>query len=140
MSTGRTMPVGATIAITAGAAVLLAGGGFLAGRGTAPDDAVPLVEAQTEQLDVLADGMADLVSRTAEPITLDAETRAALAQTPPQCVTVLGGNPLSLACAWATCLQYGQSSAQRPECRAVEAAYLAELPACVEPEPVEPTE
>lgn len=127
------MPAGTTIAITAGAAVLLAGGGFLAGRGTAPDQAVPLVEAQTEQLDVLADGMADLVGRTQAPITLDAETRAALAQTPPQCVEVLGGDPLSTACAWATCLQYGQSSAQRPECRAVEAAYLAGVPACSEP-------
>jgi len=129
------MPVGTTIAITAGAAALFYLGGIATGRATVDDQAVPLVEAQTAQLDTLTDGMADLVGRTQEPITLDAETRAALAQTPPQCVTVLGGNPLSLACAWATCLQYGQSSAQRPECRAVEAAYLADLPACVEVAP-----
>ena len=31
---------------------------------------------------------------------------------------------MSPACAWATCIQYGQSSAQRPECREVESAMV----------------
>ena len=131
------MPVGTTVAIIVSlSAVVLAGGGFLAGRGTAPDDVeqvAGLVEAQSVQLDVLGDQMVDVANAAGRPVTLDAETRAALAQTPPQCVQVLGGDPLSPACAWATCLQYGQSSAQRPECRAVEASYLATVEGCPEP-------
>ncbi|MCH9839204.1 hypothetical protein K0U83_26315 [bacterium] len=125
------MPVGTTAAIVAVSAVVLTAGGFIAGRQTAPDQVVPLVEAQTAQIDTLADGMADLVSRSTAPITLDAETRAALARTPPQCVRVLGGDPLSMACAWSSCLMFTQSNGQRPECRAIEAAYLASI-ACPE--------
>ena len=130
------MPVGTTAAIIAvSVAVLGTGvGGFALGRSTAPDgveQVTGLVEAQSVQLDVLGDVLADVQTQAARPIVIDAEIRAALAGTPPQCRE--GGAPLGLACAWATCLQYGQSSAQRPECRAVEAAYLASVEGCPEP-------
>jgi len=46
-----------------------------------------------------------------------------------QCRTDAGGDPLGVQCQWATCLQYGQSSAQRPECRAVEQLMVDEIKA-----------
>ena len=127
------MPIGTTIAIVSVSAVVLAGGGFLAGRATAPDDVeqvTGLVEAQTTQIDILGDRMAEIQSVASRPVVIDAEIRDTLAQVPPQCrgdVKVDG-----LACAWATCVQHGASSANRPECSPIRDAYLARM-ACAEP-------
>ena len=127
------MPVGTTAAIVAISGVLLAAGGFVAGRATAPDDVeqvAGLVEAQTTQIDILGDRMAEIQAQAGRPVVIDAEIRDKLADVPPQCRT--GQDPAGLACAWASCLRYSQSNGQRPECRAVETAYLASM-ACPEP-------
>ena len=110
------MPAGTTAAIVAVSAVVLTAGGFIAGRATAPDNVeqvAGLVEAQSTQIDILG-----------------AEIRDKLADVPPQCRSEQ--DPGGLACAWASCLRYSQSNGQRPECRAVETAYLASM-ACPEP-------
>ena len=86
-----------------------------------------LVVAQGVQLDIVLDGMSDLAGRVGRPITIDAETRASLAEIPPQCVALLGGDPMSLSCALFSCIQYGQSTANRPECSAIQAAYITSL-------------
>jgi hypothetical protein len=111
--------------IIVGLAVLASlGAGFGVGRATAPGDAEELAEVRglVEAQGAAIERVAEAASR---PVVIDAEIREALAETPPQCRS--GQDPAGLACAWATCLQYGQSSAQRPECRAVEAAYLASM-------------
>ena len=61
-----------------------------------------------------------LAALGAQPIVLDAELKATLAEVPVQCRVDLKGDPNSVQCQWATCLQFGQSSAQRPECRQIE--------------------
>jgi hypothetical protein len=130
---GAVMPVGTTAAIVAISGVLLAAGGFVAGRATAPDDVeqvTGLVEAQSTQIDILGDRMAEIQAQASRPLVIDAEIRDTLAQVPPQCrgdAQVDG-----LACAWATCVQHGASSANRPECSPIRDAYLASM-ACPEP-------
>jgi hypothetical protein len=116
--------VGLVITLVALSALGVGGLGFVAGRATAPGDAEELAEVRG-----LVEAQGAAIERVAEaagrPVVIDAEIRETLAETPPQCRS--GQDPAGLACAWATCLQYGQSSAQRPECRAVEAAYLASM-------------
>ena len=124
----------ATIIVASVAAVLLAGGGFVAGRATAPDTSEALAE-QTAAIEAQGVAIAAVAESAGRPVVIDAEIRDTLAQVPPQCRTP-HGDPLSPACAWATCLQYGQSSAQRPECRAVEAAMVEAMQGC--PEPADP--
>lgn len=85
------------------------------------------LEAQGAALAAVAAGQVEIAAAASRPVVLDAELRASLAATPIQCRAEAGGDPKAAACAWATCLQYGQSSAQRPECRAVEAAMLRAL-------------
>ena len=101
--------------------------GFGLGFGLKPDGAAKALEAQAATLEALTDGQTRLVELSTQPITLDAELRASLAQIPVQCLKEYGGNPNTTMCAWATCLQYGQSAAQRPECRAVEAIMVKEF-------------
>jgi len=109
-------------------AVLAAlGVGFGAGWGLKPDVAVEALEAQTHAIEALQAGQASLLEAASKPVVLDAELKATLAEVPVQCRKDLGGDPMTPSCAWATCLQFGQSSAQRPECRAVEAAMLKAL-------------
>ena len=121
----------ATIIVASVAAVLLAGGGFVAGRATAPDTSEALAE-QTAAIEAQGEALAAVAESAGRPVVIDAEIRDTLAQVPPQCRTP-DGDPLSPACAWATCLQYGQSSAQRPECRAVEALMVEAMKPCPEP-------
>jgi len=116
--------------IIVGLAVLASlGAGFGVGRATAPGDAEEmaevrgLVEAQGQTLERVAEA-------AGRPVVIDAEIRDKLAETPPACIA----EPLGLACQVQACWQYGQSAAQRPECRAIEAAYLASK-ACPEPAP-----
>jgi hypothetical protein len=128
------MPVGTTVAIVSVAAVLLAGGGFLAGRGTAPDDVeqvAGLVEAQSTQIDILGDQMAEVAATAGRPVVIDAEIRDKLSDTPPACIE----DPLSLGCHVQACWQYGQSAAQRPQCQPFEAE-LVRQKAQGYPEPV----
>lgn len=125
-----------TIIVASISAVLLAGGGFLAGRakGRAEVEMVTTaLEAQSEQIATVTESLAGVQAIASRPVVLDAEIRDSLAKTPPQCRGERG-EPLGLACAWATCLQYGQSTAQRPECREIEKAYLASVgPGCKDP-------
>lgn len=96
------------------------GVGFGAGWGLKPDASVKALEAQTEAIRALQDGQTRMLENASKPIVIDAELRSTLAEVPVQCRKDAGGSPSTVECQWATCLQYGQSSAQRPECRAVE--------------------
>tara|TARA_B100000424_G_C22515996_1_gene296797 strand:+ start:90 stop:476 length:387 start_codon:yes stop_codon:yes gene_type:complete len=100
------------------------GAGFGAGWGLRGDRDNKALEIHAQSLDHLLDGQTELLTAASQPVILDASIREDLAKTPPQCRRDLGGDPMTPACAWATCIQYGQSSAQRPECREVEAAML----------------
>jgi len=127
------MPVGTTIAIVSVSAVLLAGGGFLAGRVSAPDgveQVAGLVEAQSTQIDILGDRMAEVAATAGRPVVIDAEIRDKLSDTPPACIA----DPLSLGCHVQACWQYGQSAAQRPQCQPFEAELVRQsAQGCAEP-------
>lgn len=132
------------ITIILGIAVLVGtGAGFGAGWGLRGNQTHKALEAQGETLEALQQGQVDLLEAAQQPLVLDASIREDLAKTPPQCRTELGGDPMTPACAWATCIQYGQTSAQRPECREVEAAMLSRFqeevscPDTVTPDPTE---
>lgn len=118
------MGVGLVITLVALSALGVGGLGFVAGRATAPGDAEELAEVRG-LVEAQGATLAELAEAASRPVVIDAEIREALAETPPQCRS--GQDPTGLACAWATCLQYGQSSANRPECRTIEAAYLSSM-------------
>lgn len=109
--------------------VVGAGGGVGIGVAIQGDQSAEALEAQAKTLEALSEGQAKLAEQASKPVVLDAELRADLAKVPVQCRRADGGDPMSAACAWATCLQFGQSSAQRPECRAVEAMMVDEVKA-----------
>ncbi len=92
------------------------GVGFGAGWGLKPDQTTKALEAQAKTLEKLTAGQTDILDAAQKPVVLDAELKAQLAEVPVQCRKDLGGDPNSVPCQWATCLQFGQSSAQRPEC------------------------
>lgn len=92
------------------------------------------VEAQAENIKALQDGQAEILENATKPIVLDAELKSQLAEVPVQCRTEAGGDPTSAECQWATCLQYGQSSAQRPECSKVTELMLSVLQGAACPE------
>jgi len=96
--------------------VLLFGGGLATGLSLGRGQTAKVVEHQTELIGELQDGQRALVEAAARPVVLDAELRASLASTPVQCVAELGGDPMSIQCAWATCGAFGQSDAGRLEC------------------------
>lgn len=124
--------VSATLVIVSASAVLLTAVGFVAGRATGAGTADALAE-QTAAIEAQGDALAAVAESAGRPVVIDAELRAELARVPVQCLRDMGGDPMSPACAWSTCLQYGQSAAQRPECRAVEAAMVAALDGCPQP-------
>ena len=101
---------------TAIAVVIGVGAGFGAGWGLKPDASVKVLEAQTESIEALTAGQNELLENATKPIVIDAELKATLAEIPVQCLKEYGGDPTTVQCQWATCLQFGQSSAQRPEC------------------------
>jgi len=118
--------VGLVITLVALSALGVGGLGFVAGRATAPDSVEQvegLVLAQAAQLEAQGRTLAELAEAAGRPVVIDAEIREALAATPPAC----RAEPLGLACQVQACWQYGQSSANRPECRAIEAAYLSSM-------------
>ncbi len=121
-----------------GAGLVLFGGGMVTGLSLGRDRTAKVVERQTELIGELQDGQRALVEAAARPVVLDAELRASLASTPVQCVAELGGDPMSIQCAWATCGAFGQSDAGRLECsqltrRLVEAFDEAPEQPTVEP-------
>lgn len=105
------------------------GAGFGAGWGLKPDATSEALKAHTEALATLTEQQKLMVEQASKPVVIDAETRAALARVPVQCIQTVGGDPNSVQCLWATCIQYGQSSAQRPECRAIEELMITTLKA-----------
>lgn len=111
------MPAG-TLTAVAVIAALVAGFGAGWGLRKVPDPSAAL-EAQGEALQALQTGQTELAEALQRPVVIDAEIRSELAEIPVQCRREAGGNPMSVACQWATCLQFGQSAAQRPECSAV---------------------
>lgn len=103
--------------LIASVALFLSGG--IAGYMTA-DRQGDVAEAHTEQLRELQAGQATMVTELSKPVVLDAELRSELGKTPPACIVSLGGDPLSAQCLLQMCWQYGQSSAQRPDCDGAE--------------------
>ena len=113
--------------------VLLFGGGLATGLSLGRDRTARVVERQTELIGELQDGQRALVEAAARPVVLDAELRASLASTPVQCVAELGGDPMSIQCAWATCGAFSQSDAGRLECSQLTRRLVEAFDA--EPEP-----
>lgn len=109
-----------TVTLVTAAILAALGVGFGAGWGLKPDAGVKALEAQTEAIRALQEGQSKMLAEAGKPIVIDAELRSTLANVPVQCRRDAGGSPSTVECQWATCLQFGQSSAQRPECRAVE--------------------
>lgn len=109
-----------TVTLVTAAILAALGVGFGAGWGLKPDASVEALEAQTEAIRALQDGQSKMLESASKPVVIDAELRSTLANVPVQCRKDAGGSPSTVECQWATCLQFGQSSAQRPECRAVE--------------------
>ena len=103
------------------------GVGFGAGWGLKPDASVKALAAQTEAIEALQAGQTVMLEQASKPIVIDAELKATLAEVPVQCRKDMGGDPNTAMCMWATCLQFGQSSAQRPECRQVEELMVSTL-------------
>lgn len=103
------------------------GVGFGAGWGLKPDASVKALEAQTEAIKELQQGQTAMLEQASKPVVIDAELKATLAEVPVQCRKDMGGDPNTAMCMWATCLQFGQSSAQRPECRQVEELMVTTL-------------
>ena len=117
--------------LTAIVLLVVAGAGFGAGWAVKPGaDTEEILHAQSQSLDAVLDGQTELLTELHRPVVIDAELRSQLADVPVQCRTDAGGDPMSVPCQWATCLQYGQSSAQRPECREVEALMVQSLSGC----------
>lgn len=114
------------VAIAVVAALLT---GFGAGWGLKPDAAAEALEAQAESIKAIQDGQQKMLENANKPVVIDAQLRAQLASVPVQCVKELGGDPNTVQCLWATCLQFGQSAAQRPECRQVEQLMIDTLKA-----------
>jgi hypothetical protein len=114
----------AAIAVCAG---IIAG--FGAGWGLKPDASVKALEQQTEAIGVMSAGQRELVSEVQRVAVEEAERDTMIADkltdTPPQCVSELGGDPMSPQCAWAWCVRDGESDAQRCQDSTLQ-AYLVE--------------
>tara|TARA_R110002073_G_scaffold17505_3_gene65897 strand:+ start:1628 stop:2023 length:396 start_codon:yes stop_codon:yes gene_type:complete len=96
-------------------------GGGAAGIAIKGNNDHKTLQAQAQSIDAILDGQTEILTEATKPVVLDAELRATLADTPPACVSSLGGDPLSPQCMLMACWQYGQSTANRPSCQAVEA-------------------
>lgn len=124
------------------AVIIATAAGFGAGVGvggaSAAKAGAKAIEAQTASIEALQDGQAVLLENATRPIVIDAELKSQLAEVPVQCRTDAGGDPTSVECQWATCLQFGQSSAQRPECSKVTELMIENLTPVGCPEPTSP--
>ena len=117
------------VTLTVIAVVVSVGAGFGAGWGLKPDGSAKALEAQAQSIDSILDGQTEILTEASKPIVIDAEIRDKLAETPPACIK----DPLGLSCQLQACWQYGQSSAQRPECSKIQDAYI-ETQACPVPD------
>ena len=117
LAPGSPMPAGTLTALAVISALVV---GFGAGWGLRPvPDASQAIEAQTVAIKAMQDGQTELAATLSRPVVIDAEIRSQLSDIPIQCRKDAGGEPLGVACLWASCLQFGQSNSQRPECSAV---------------------
>jgi len=111
------------------------GVGFGAGWGLKPDAGVKALEAQTEAIKELNTGNQALVDKVQEVSVEEAKRETAIADKltdlPPPCVKDVGGDPMSPTCLLSQCWQFGQSTANRPECRKIEELVLERM-ACPE--------
>ena len=114
--------------------IVAAGTGFGAGWGLRGNDASDVIEQQTLLIGEIQDGQRALIEAAGKPVVIDAELRATLAEIPVQCLKEYGGDPNSIQCQWSTCLQYGQSSAQRPECSDIRDLLVSVIKADYAPE------
>ena len=113
------------VLLLGGVLVFLAGG--VAGFAVSRDRVDDVIAEQTLLIAELQDGQRAMVEAAGKPVVIDAEVRAALSSVPPACVKSLGGDPMTAQCLLQTCWAFGQSSAQRPDCDAAEAAAVAAL-------------
>ena len=127
------------IALAIGVGAGIGAGVGISGAAHSKASAVAL-EAQADSIEALQEGQVALLENATKPIVIDAEIRSTLADVPVQCRTEVGGDPTTVECQWATCIQYGQSSANRPECREVEKLMIAKLQEVACPEPIEADE
>ena len=111
--------------VVGGVLVFLAGG--VAGFTLSRDRTQDVLAEQTLLIAELQEGQRAMIEAAGKPVVIDAEVRAALASVPPACVKGLGGDPMTAQCLLQTCWAFGQSSAQRPDCDAAEAAAVAVL-------------
>ncbi len=103
------------------------GTGFGAGWGLKPDGSAKAIEAQTESIKAVQEGQTKITEMVSRPVVIDAELRAELSKIPVQCLKEMGGDPTSVQCQWATCLQFGQSPANRPECDDIKDLMVSEM-------------
>ena len=93
--------------------------GFGAGWGLHPDSSVKAIEAQTEVISKLNEGNDKLVERVNEVAVEQSKKDTLIADkltnVPPQCLKEIGGDPMSIDCAWAWCVRTGETDKQRCE-------------------------
>ncbi|MCH9834654.1 hypothetical protein K0U83_03285 [bacterium] len=121
------------VTLTVIAVLASLGVGFGAGWGLKPNQTQKTLEAQAETIEEIAEGQVAILDAAQKPVVIDAEIKAELAEVPVQCRKALGGSPSSVECQWATCLQYGQSSANRPECSAISSLLVETMKANTSP-------
>lgn len=119
------------------AVVVAAGAGFGAGWGLKPDASVKAIEAQTESIREMNKGNQALVAEVQAVAQTEAEKEAAIADkltnVPPPCIKEIGGDPMSLNCAWALCIRTGETDKQRCEPSKLTDALLDQYqPSCPE--------
>ncbi len=95
--------------------VLLFGGGVATGVSLNKQKTHKIIEEQTQMIGAIQDGQRALLEAAAQPVVLDAELKASLAQVPVQCIAAAGRAAMSVQCAVASCAAYGPFSAHRPE-------------------------
>ena len=100
--------------------VLLFGGGMATGVAFNRRSTEKVIAEQTLLIGAIQDGQRQLIEAAGKPVVIDAEVRASLASVPPACISKMGGDPRSAECLLIQCWSYGQSSAQRPSCEAVQ--------------------
>lgn len=105
------------------------GAGFGAGWAVKPDASVKALEQNNQTIEKLSAGNRQLVAEVQrvalEEAARDTMIADKLTETPPQCLTELGGDPMSPQCAWAWCVRDGESDAQRCQEAGLQALLVA---------------
>ena len=101
------------------AITLALGAAFGAGWGLKPDAGAKAIEAQTAAIEELQKGNSNLVTEVQRVALEEAQSESKIADKltniPPQCIKDVGGDPMSIECAWAWCVRTGESDKQRCE-------------------------